>query len=45
MTCELAVGEALIGFKRQFFLEQYVPRKSTKWRNKTLGIADGTNYY
>ena len=43
--CELAVDEAMIGFKGRFFLEQYLPGKPTKWRIKAWGLADSANGY
>ena len=35
--CELAVDEAMIGFKGRFFLKQYLPGKPTKWGSR-LGV-------
>jgi len=39
--CELAVDEAMIGFKGRFFL----PGKPTKWGIKAWGLADSANGY
>jgi len=44
-SCELAVYEAMIGFKRRFFLKQYLPTKPTKWGIKAWGLADSANGY
>ena len=41
--CELAVNEAMIGFKGRFFLEQYLPGKPTKWGIQAWGVADSVN--
>jgi hypothetical protein len=38
--CELALDEAMIGFKGRFFLKQYLPGKPTKWGIKAWGLAD-----
>ena len=43
--CELAVDEAMIGFKGRFFLKQYLPGKPTKWGIKAWGLADSANGY
>ena len=43
--CELAVNEAMIGFKGRFFLKQYLPGKPTKWGIKAWGVDDSTNGY
>ena len=43
--CELAVDEAMIGFKGRFFLKQYLPGKPTKWGIKAWGVADSANGY
>ena len=32
--CELAVYEAMIGFKGRFLLKHYLPGKSTKWGSR-----------
>ena len=42
---ELAVDEAMIGFKGRFFLKQYLPGKPTKWGIKAWGLADSANGY
>ena len=41
--CELAVDEAMIGFKGRYFLKQYLPGKPTKWGIKAWGLADCAN--
>ena len=43
--CELAVDEAMIGFKGRFFLKQYLPGKPTKWVIKAWGLGDSANGY
>jgi hypothetical protein len=43
--CELAVDEAMIGFKERFFLKQYLLGKPTKWGIKAWGLADSANGY
>jgi hypothetical protein len=40
---ELAVDEAMIGFKGRFILKQYLLGKPTKWGIKAWGIADSSN--
>jgi hypothetical protein len=42
---ELAVDEAMTGFKERFFLKQYLPGKPTKWGIKAWGLADSANGY
>jgi hypothetical protein len=42
---ELAVDEAMIGFKGRFILKQYLPGKPTRWGTNTWGIADRSNGY
>jgi hypothetical protein len=42
---ELAVHEAMIGFKGRFILKQYLLGKPTKWGMKAWGIADCSNGY
>ena len=42
---ELAVEEAMIGFKGRYFLKQYLPVKPTKWGIKAWGLADSANGY
>jgi hypothetical protein len=42
---ELAVDEAMIGFKGRFILKQHLPGKPTKWGIKAWGIADSSNGY
>jgi hypothetical protein len=42
---EVAVDEAMIGFKERFILKQYLPGKPTKWGIKAWGIADSSNGY
>jgi hypothetical protein len=41
--CELAVDEAMIGFKGRFFLKHYLPGKPTKWQIKAWGLANSAN--
>lgn len=43
--CDLAVDEAMIGFKGRFALKQYMPGKPTKWGIKAWGIADSKTGY
>ena len=43
--CELAVDEAMIGFKGRFFLKYYLPGTPTKWGIKAWGLADSANGY
>ena len=43
--CELAVDEAMIGFKGIFFLKQYLPGKPTKLGIKAWGVVDSANGY
>jgi len=43
--CELAVDEALIGFKGRFFLKEYLSGKPAKWGIKAWGLADSANGY
>jgi len=43
--CELAVDEAMNGFKARFFLKRYLPGKPTKWVIKAWGLADSANCY
>ena len=40
LGCELAVDEAMIGFKGRFFLKHYLPGMPTKWGIKAWGVAD-----
>ena len=42
---ELAVDEAMNGFKARFFLKRYLPGKPTKWVIKAWGLADSANCY
>jgi hypothetical protein len=42
---ELAVDEAMIGFKGRFILKQYLPGKPTKLGIKACDIADSSNGY
>jgi hypothetical protein len=37
--CELAVDEAMVGFKGRFFLKQYLPGKPTKLGDQGLGSS------
>ena len=43
--CELAVDEAMNGFKGRFFLKEYLPGKPTKWGIKAWGLADSASGY
>ena len=43
--CDLAMDEAMIGFKGRFFLKQYLPVKPTKWGIKAWGLSDSANGY
>ena len=43
--CELAVDEAMTGFKGRFFLKHYLLGKPTKWGIKAWGLADSSNGY
>jgi hypothetical protein len=44
-SSDLAVDEAMTGFKGRFHLKQYMPAKPTKWGIKAWGLADSTNGY
>ena len=43
--CELAVDEAMIGFKGRFFLKDNLPGKPSKWEIKAWGLVDSANGY
>jgi hypothetical protein len=43
--CELAVEEAMIGFKGRFCEKQYLPGKPTKWGMKACGLAVSASSY